>query len=425
MVTASGGRFSDSLRAFKHRNYRLFYAGQSVSLIGTWMQTIAQAWLVLELTDSEVALGIVTMMQFLPIMLLVLFAGVIADRVNKRDFLFATQMLAMLQATILALLVVTDSVELWHVYVLAFVLGVSNAFDLPTRQSFVVEIVGRDDLVNAVSLNSGMFNGARLIGPAVGGFIIAAAGVETVFALNAVSYLFILASLALIRVSELNTTEARPREKPVVELKEGISYALRTPATLLVIILVAFVGMFGYNFTVMMPLITRFVLQEGSIVLGFLTAAVGLGAVLATILLAGRRAATRYQLFFGATAFTLLLAGVALSENLYLSMLLLMGLGAAGATFGTTANTSIQIATPDHLRGRVVSLYMLLFAGSTPIGGYLTGLMAHEFGTQTAIGVLAFMCGVGVLAGATYYWTHREEVIRTADANRVVAAQTT
>jgi MFS family permease len=425
MVTASGGRFSDSLRAFRHRNYRLFYAGQSVSLIGTWMQTIAQAWLVLELTDSEVALGIVTMLQFLPIMLLVLFAGVIADRVNKRNFLFATQALAMLQATALALLVVTDSVELWQVYILALVLGISNAFDLPTRQSFVVEIVGRDDLVNAVSLNSGMFNGARLIGPAIGGFIIAAAGVETVFALNAVSYLFILGSLAMIRVSELNTAETRPRENPLIELREGIGYALRTPATLLVIILVAFVGMFGYNFTVMMPLITRFVLHEGSIALGFLTAAVGLGAVIATFFLAGRRAATRYQLFFGATAFTLILAAVAMSENLYLSMLLLMGLGAAGATFGTTANTSIQIATPDHLRGRVVSLYMLLFAGSTPIGGYLTGLMAHEFGTQTAIGVLAFMCGVGVLAGATYYWTHREEVIRTADATRVAAAQGT
>jgi MFS family permease len=422
MATASGDRSSDRFRAFQHRNYRLFYAGQSVSLIGTWMQTIAQAWLVLELTDSEVALGVVTMLQFLPITLFVLFAGVIADRVPKRNFLFATQLLAMLQATVLAVLVFSGSVELWHVYVLAFVLGMSNAFDMPTRQALVAEIVGREDLVNAVSLNSGMFNGARLIGPAIGGFIISTAGVEAVFALNAVSYAFILASLAAIRTDELYTPDRPPAKgNPLSELREGISYAFRTPATLLIIILITLIGTFGYNFTVMLPLITRFVLDEGSVALGFLTAAVGLGAFVAALSLASRRAATRYQLFVGATAFTLMLGGVALSENLYLSMLLLMGLGAAGATFGTTANTSMQIATPDHLRGRVVSLYMLLFAGSTPIGGYLTGLMAHKFGTQAAIGVLAAMCGLGVLAGAAYYVTHRAEVQQTADASRRVA----
>ncbi|MEO6196722.1 MAG: MFS transporter, partial [Dehalococcoidia bacterium] len=268
MAIASGDRSSDRFRAFHHRNYRLFYAGQSASLIGTWMQTIAQAWLVLELTDSEVALGVVTMLQFLPITLFVLFAGVIADRVPKRNFLFATQLLAMLQATVLAVLVLTGSVELWHVYVLALVLGLSNAFDLPTRQAFVSEIVGREDLINAVSLNSGMFNGARLIGPAIGGFIISVAGVEAVFALNAFSYTFILASLAAIRIDELYTSDRPPaRGNPLSELREGISYAFRTPATLLVIILVALVGMFGYNFTVILPLITRFVLEEGSVAL--------------------------------------------------------------------------------------------------------------------------------------------------------------
>jgi MFS family permease len=352
-----------------------------------------------------------------------LFAGVIADRVPKRDFIFATQLLAMLQAALLALLVFTGAVELWHVYVLAFVLGVSNAFDLPTRQAFVAEVVGRDDLINAVSLNSGMFNGARLVGPAIGGFVISLAGVEAAFALNAISYLFILASLAAMRMGELFTPEQpSARGNPLVELREGIGYAFRTPATLLVIILVALIGTFGYNFTVMMPLITRFVLEEGSVALGFLTASVGLGAFVAALSLASRRSATRYQMFLGASAFTLMLAGVALSENLFLTMALLMGLGAAGATFGTTANTSIQIATPDHLRGRVMSLYMLLFAGSTPIGGYLTGLMAHEFGTQAAIAVLALMCGVGVLAGAAYYLTHKEGVLRTADAHRAVSA---
>ena len=414
-------RWSETFRAFQHRNYRLFFFGQSISLVGTWMQTIAQAWLVLELTDSEVALGTVTMLQFLPITLFVLFAGVIADRVPKRNFLIATQLLAMAQAVTLGVLVLTGAVELWHVYVLAFVLGLSNALDLPTRQSFAIEMVGRRDLVNAVSLNSGMFNGARLVGPAVAGFIIAGLGTEAVFLLNAVTFVPVILSLLAIRTSELYTSErARVTANPLRELREGISYAFRTPSTRLVIIMVALIGTFGYNFTVMLPLITRFVLDEGSVVLGFLTAAVGFGALVAALVLAGRRAATRYQLFLGGGAFAVFLAGVALSENLVLSLVLLAGLGAAGATFGTTANTSIQIATPDHLRGRVVSLYMLLFAGSTPIGGLLTGLMAEQFGTRAAIGVLAVMCAVGVAAGALYYASDRAGVQRTADASRLV-----
>lgn len=412
-------RWSESFRAFQHRNYKLFFIGQSISLVGTWMQTIAQAWLVIQLTDSKAALGVVTMLQFLPITIFVLFAGVIADRVPKRDFLIATQVLAMAQALVLAVLVLTDQVELWHVYVLALVLGFSNAFDLPTRQAFAIEMVGRKDLVNAVALNSGMFNGARLVGPAFAGFIIAGLGVEAVFLLNSFTFIPVIVSLMMIKIGELHTVERMtPRGNPLVELREGISYALHTPATLLVIILVAFVGTFGYNFTVMLPLIAKYVLDEGSVAFGFLAAAVGFGAFITAISLAGRKAATRYQLFLGGAAFTVFLAGVALSQNLILSMVLLAGLGAAGATFGTTANTSIQIATPDHLRGRVVGLYMLLFAGSTPIGGYLTGVMAEQIGVQGAIGVLAAMCGVGVAIGAAYYLTHKPEIQLTADATR-------
>ncbi len=420
---ALSSRFADSFRAFRHRNYRLFYAGQSLSLIGTWMQTVGQAWLVLEITDSKMALGVVTMLQFLPITILVLFAGVIADRVPKRDFLVLTQCLAMAQAFTLAALVFSGVVELWHVYILAAILGLSNAFDLPTRQSFAIEMVGRDDLVNAVSLNSGMFNGARLIGPAIGGFIIAAAGVKTVFLLNGISFIPIILSLTAMRTSELHTPDRREEPAhPLSELRDGIKYALRTPATLLIIIFVALIGTFGYNFTVMLPLITRYVLHEGSVALGFLTASVGFGAFVTALTLASRKHATRYQLFLGAAAFTCFLAGVALSQNLLLSMLLLVGLGAAGAVFGTTANTSIQIATPDHLRGRVVSLYMLLFAGSTPIGGYLTGLMAEHIGVQGSVGVLAAMCAIGVLSASAYYLTHRDAVQRTADASGNIPA---
>ncbi len=412
-------RFAESLRAFQHRNYRLFYAGQSVSLIGTWMQTIAQAWLVLQITNSEVALGVVTMLQFLPIMLFVLFAGVIADRVPKRNFLVLTQSVAMVQALILAALVFTGEVHLWHVYVLALMLGFANAFDMPTRQAFAIEMVGREDLINAVALNSGMFNGARLIGPAIAGFIIAAFGVETVFLLNGLSFIAVILSLLAIRQSELYKIDRRgPAGNPMRELKDGLQYSLRTPSILLIVIIVAVIGMFGYNFTVMLPLVDRFVLHKGSVTLGFLTAAVGLGSLVAAVLLAGRKKATRYQLFTGITAFTLLLGGVALSTNVYVSLACLVGIGAAGTTWATTANTSLQIAAPDEMRGRVVSLYMLLFAGSTPIGGYLLGFLASTIGTREAIGLFAGLCGVGVVLGVAYYTLNKAAVQRSSEAPR-------
>jgi MFS family permease len=412
-------RFAESLRAFQHRNYRLFYAGQSVSLIGTWMQTIAQAWLVLQITNSEVALGVVTMLQFLPIMLFVLFAGVIADRVPKRNFLVLTQSVAMVQALILAALVFTGEVHLWHVYVLALMLGFANAFDMPTRQAFAIEMVGREDLINAVALNSGMFNGARLIGPAIAGFIIAAFGVETVFLLNGLSFIAVILSLLAIRQSELYKIDRRgPAGNPLRELKDGLQYSLRTPSILLIVIIVAVIGTFGYNFTVMLPLVDRFVLHKGSVTLGFLTAAVGLGSLVAAVLLAGRKKATRYQLFTGITAFTLLLGGVALSTNVYVSLACLVGIGAAGTTWATTANTSLQIAAPDEMRGRVVSLYMLLFAGSTPIGGYLLGFLASTIGTREAIGLFAGLCGVGVVLGVAYYTLNKAAVQRSSEAPR-------
>jgi MFS family permease len=393
--------------------------GQSISLIGTWMQTIAQGWLVLELTDSKAQLGVVTMLQFLPIMVFVLFAGVVADRVRKRDFLMLTQAVAMAQALILAVLVITDTVEMWHVYILAFVLGLSNAFDMPTRQSFAIEMVGRDDLLNAVALNSSMFNSGRLLGPAIGGLIITVAGVETAFLINGLSFIPVMISLSLIRTSELYAVgRGKVAANPLRELREGISYAWRTPSIRLTIILVAVIGMFGYNFTVMIPLISRYVLHEGAAAFGFLTAAVGLGSLCAALMLTSRKSSTRYQLFAGASAFSALLACVAISQNLYLTLAFLVGVGLAGTTFATTANTSIQLATPDELRGRVVSLYMLLFAGSTPIGGLIMGLFADKLGTQWTVGLFALACVLGVLVGAAYYFGNKGEIERSSDVSR-------
>ncbi len=405
-----GGTF----RALRNRNYRLFYFGQTISLSGTWMQTIAQAWLVLQLTDSKVALGTVTMLQFLPITIFVLFAGVIADRVPKRNFILATQALAMSQALVLASLVWSGHIELWHVYVLALVLGLANAFEQPTRQAFVVEMVGKEDLMNAVALNSGMFNGARLIGPAIGGFVIATVGVKAAFLLNGISFIPVIAGLLMMDMTTLYATDRRrnPSGKinPLGELREGLAYALRTPPAMLIVILVAIIGTFGYNFTVMLPLLDRYVLHRGSVGLGFMTAAVGLGALVSALLLARREQSTRYTLFAGGAAFSVLLGAVALSEWFFVTLLFLLLLGVANTAFAATANTSLQLATPDHLRGRVMALYMLLFAGSTPIGGYLTGLMAEHLGVQTAVGIESALCVVGVGAGLLYYFSHREAI---------------
>jgi MFS family permease len=410
------GNSGATFRALRNRNYRLFFFGQSLSLCGTWMQTIAQAWLVLEITDSKVALGTVTMLQFLPITLFVLFAGVIADRVPKRNFLVVTQTISMIQALLLAFLVWTGMVELWHIYVLAFVLGLANAFEQPTRQAFVVEMVGKEDLMNAVVLNSGLFNGARLVGPAIGGFLIAVVGVKVAFLLNGISFVPIVLALVMMRTADLySTTVARiGRVNPVRELQEGLSYAFKTPSVLLIIILVAIIGTFGYNFTVMLPLLTKYVLDQGAGGLGFMTAAVGLGALISALLLASRKTASKKTMFAGAAAFGVLLGAVALSPWYLVTLGLLLVLGIANTAFASTANTSLQLATPDHLRGRVMALYMLLFAGSTPIGGYLTGAMAEAWSVQVAVGVEATMCLLGVAAGLLYYYSHRDSVRDTS-----------
>ena len=408
-------RIGNTFRALRHRNYRLFYTGQAVSLSGTWMQTIAQSWLVLELTDSKSALGLVTMLQFLPITVFVLIAGVIADRVGKRDLLMVTRLLAMAQSFILAILVASGQVELWHVYILAVVLGLSNAFEMPSRQAFVVEMVGKDDLMNAVALNSGLFNGARLVGPAIGGVTIAAAGVEAAFFINAVSFLPTIWALAAMDMNALHHVDGRREDGSgaVAQLREGISYVLKTPATLLVVIMAAFIGMFGFNFIVVLPLVARYVVDGGSVELGFLTASLGLGAVLSALVLAGRRTVSLRTIFLGGAAFSILLGAVAASEWFPLTLVFLVALGVALTAFAATANTVIQLTTPDHLRGRVMGLWMLLFAGSTPFGGYLTGFLAEHIGVQTAIGINASVCMLGVAVALVYYVTHKAAILGT------------
>ena len=415
VATRQSGRFESTFRAFRNRNYRLYYTGQAISLSGTWMQAIAQAWLVLEITDSKIALGTVTMLQFLPITIFVLFAGVIADRVPKRGFIFFTQGLAMAQAIALTVLVWSGLVQLWHVYLLASLLGLANAFEQPARQAFVVEMVGKDDLINAIALNSGMFNAARMVGPGIGGFVIAAAGVRGAFLLNAISFIPVIVALALKNSAEFFTDpKPRRRANPVSELREGLSYAFHTPSVLLLVIVLLFVGTFGYNFLVMLPLIDRYVLHQGSIAFGFLTAGLGFGAVASALFIAGRERATMRTLFIAGFCFAVLIGALAVSQWLALTLVLLVFVGVASTAFQATANTSMQLTAPDHLRGRLMALYMLLFAGSTPIGGYLTGLMAEHLGVPAAVGICAALTMVGIIAGALYYATHRSQIPEVA-----------
>ncbi len=411
-------RLDSTFRALRNRNYRLYYFGQMISLSGTWMQSIAQAWLVLQITNSKIALGTVTMLQFLPITIFVLFAGVIADRVPKRRFIFFTQALAMAQALALTVLVWSGYIQLWHVYLLASVLGLANAFEQPARQAFAVELVGKDDLINAIALNSGMLNAARLAGPGIGGFIIAAAGVKVAFLFNAISFIPVIIALAMMNSAEFHRDrQARERANPISELREGLAYAFRTPSALLIVILLIFVGTFGYNFTVMLPLVDRYVLHHGPGGLGLLTGALALGAVISALLIAGREGATKRMIFTGGASFAALIGAVAVSQWFVLTLLLLLLTGIASTAFLATTNTSMQLTAPDHLRGRLMALYMLLFAGSTPAGAFLTGLMAQHLGVPAAVGICAALSMVGIAAGGLYYATHRSQIPEVAGGN--------
>lgn len=389
---------------FRHRNYRLFFAGQLISLVGTWMQTVAQGWLVLQLTNDPFALGLVAAAQFVPVMVLGLFGGLVADALPKRRTLVGTQAIQMLLAFLLALLTATGHVEVWHILVLAFLLGVTNAVDMPTRQSFVVEMVGREDIGNAVGLNSSAFNAARIIGPAVAGLAIGAVGIAACFALNGVSFLAVIVGFLLMREGELRAAPAmaRPRTvRAVVDnLAEGLSYVRRTPIVLLGVSVVGLVATFGMNFNVVVPAMARDVLGVGAAGYGFLMAATGLGSLTSALALAVAGRPRRGWIVGGAMLLGLLLVVFSQSRSFPISLLCMYGVGVGAIGMAATANAAIQTAVPDHLRGRVMSVYTTVFAGSTPIGGPASGAIAASFGIATAVafgGVMSALVGIGGL----------------------------
>jgi MFS family permease len=409
-----------ALTSLRHRNYRLYWFGQMISLMGTNMQTIGQAWLVLELTHSALQLGLVGALQFLPVLLFSLFGGVFADRWPKRRVLLFTQSAAMLQALVLWALIFAGVVQLWHIYILAILLGVTSSLDQPTRSAFVVELVGRDDLPNAVALNSSLINLARVVGPGLGGFLIAVSGVTLLFLLNALSFLAVLAGLALINSHELHAQAQRAnageRQNTWQSLREGVEYVWKTPAVLLVTVVVGLVLLFGANFNVVLPLFATDVLHVGPTGFGLLSAALGGGALLSALWVAwGNRQPTIRGVLMGTLIFAGLEAVFAVSHLYLLSLALIAGVGVAETAFGAFSITTLQTVAPDHLRGRVVSVYILFFTGSIPLGYLLAGWLSTQFGASIGLLICALLCLL--VTGAGWLWRKpAEQGISSASA---------
>jgi MFS family permease len=394
-----GGR---GWRALAHPNYRLYFFGQVVSQSGTWLQRIAQAWLVLDLADSPAALGVLTVFQFMPAMLLSLVAGVVADRVGKQRLIMITSTLETVQALALAAITLSGAVQLWHVYVLALLLGLFTTFETPARQAFVSDLVPREDIQSAVALNSSVFNAARVVGPGIGGVVLATWGAGWAFALNGVSYLAVLAALAMLDTSKLYGSRSVSRGAIWTQLWDGLKHAIESPRLAFPLALLAVVGMLGYNFGVVLPLLARYTLDIGAVGFGALNAAMGVGSLLGALLLTPHLPPGTRTVALAALGFSLMLLAVALVPW-YSAILGLLGvLGVISVAYSTSTNTTLQLASGEAYRGRILSLYSLMFMGTTPIGGVVTGFLADTLGVTRTIALEACVCLVATLLGMLY-----------------------
>lgn len=385
-------------RSLRHRNYRLFFSGQSISLIGTWMQRIALPWAVYRMTGSEVLLGVVGFASSVPSFLLAPFAGVLIDRWSRYRVMLVTQIISMIQAAVLAWLSLSGNLDIWHIIVLSVILGIINTFDMPARHSFVINMVnGKEDIGNAIALNSMMFNGARLIGPSVAGILLAAAGEGTCFLINAVSYVFVIASLLMMKVTE--TREKKERVPMLREMREGLDYVFGFAPIKHIILLLGLVSLMGASYQVLMPVYATEVLQGDSHTYGFLMGGAGAGALLGAIFLASRDTVLRLgRLIPAATA--LLSAGliaISLSSSFFISMFLIFFTGLGMMTHTAASNTILQTIADDDKRGRVMSFYTMALMGTAPFGSLLAGWMAKWLGTPWTIFTGGAVCLIGAL----------------------------
>ena len=398
--------WSAGLRAFRHRDFRLFWGGQLISLVGTWMQSVGQAWVVLEITGSPLKLGVITALQFGPMLFLSFLAGALADRVRKRRLLLLTQGALMVQAFALAALDWTGHIQYWHIAVLATVYGIANTLDLPARQSFVVQIVGKNDLINAIALNSAVFNGARVVGPAVAGLLVSRYGVAIAFLMNGLSFLGVIAALLLIH----NEGEPRLRSGDTLgqEVLQGLRYAWETPLIVLILAFMLVTSLFVVNFGVVVPLVTREILHEGAHGFGLLMASLGVGALVGAgaLALVGRGRAPVWLLAGAALIDAVGLAGLGLARQFWVTALILCVMGFAMIVFMASSNTTLQVTVPDALRGRLMGLYAFVFVGMNPFGALFIGSVAEKWGVPAAC-----MTGGGVgaacLIALTLLWGRR------------------
>lgn len=394
--TISG--FKSTFRSLKYRNYRLFFYGQSISLIGTWIQRITTPWLVYHLTNSAFLLGLVGFAGQIPTFLIAPYAGVLTDRWNRYHILIITQIAAMIQALILAFLYFNGTIQVWHIVVLSVFLGCVNAFDVPARQSFVVEMVEKkEDLGNAIALNSSMVNGARLIGPSIAGLLIAFTGEGICFLLNGVSYLFVIWSLLLMKITP--RIIKKQSKRLIKEMKEGFAYTFGFAPIKNIILLLGLVSLMGMPYTVLMPVFAKEILHGGSHTFGFLMGASGLGALLGALYLASRKNILGLEKLIplAAGTFGIGLIAFALSRYFLLSMGLMVIVGLGMMLQMASSNTILQTIVDDDKRGRVMSFYTMAFMGAAPFGSFLAGGLASSLGAPNTIIIGGFSCILGAI----------------------------
>lgn len=389
-------RFFSVFPALRNRNYQLYFSGQFVSLVGTWFQIIAQGWLVLKLTNSAFMIGLVAAAATLPTLVFSLFGGVIVDRFPKRTVLFWTQTTAMFLAFVLGTLTVLNLITVWQIMILAFLLGVVNAVDMPARQSFTIEMVGREDLPSAIALNSAIFNSARVIGPGLAGFLIAGLGIGETFILNGISYIAVIAVLLLMKI-KAEIPQSHPH--PLRAIREGVSYGLSHPIIRTLLIFTGVVSVFGWSFGTMLPFIAQNTFHVDAEGLGYLYAASGLGAVLATVLVSAfsKKISALVFILGGNTLFALSIIGFTFSSQMSTALIFLFLSGLGILAQFSTMNTTIQSLVEDRYRGRIMSLYALMFMGLFPLGNLQIGFFSQHFGPQFAIrlgAVIVFLFGV-------------------------------
>jgi len=397
------GALKNTFRSLKYRNYRLYFYGQSVSLIGTWIQRITTPWLVYHLTNSAFLLGLVGFAGQIPTFLIAPFAGVFTDRWNRYHLLIITQIAAMVQAFLLAYLYLNGSIQVWHVVVLSVFLGIVNAFDVPVRQSFVIEMVeNKEDLGNAIALNSSMVNGARLFGPSIAGMLIAFTGEGICFLLNGVSYLFVIASLLMMKISPRKAVSSQ--KHVLTELKEGFRYTFGFAPIRYLILLLALVSLVGMPYTVLMPVFAKEILHGGSHTFGFLMGASGMGALLGAFFLASRRNAVGLDrvIPIAAATFGAGLIAFSFSRFFLLSLALMVFVGLGMMLQMASTNTILQTIVDDDKRGRVMSFYTMAFMGTAPFGSFIAGSLATKIGAPNTLVVGGIACVLGTLVFVRY-----------------------